>query len=242
MKSNDEDLRKRGFITIEDINKFQQCSNSELILLINSPKSVERSVAINLLSNRFYTEDLEFVKILLERLCVEKCLYTKIEICKALEKGGIETAEQMIQYLGCIGKNQHLCLPKRSSKKSSYPLPRDIIARSLGKMNVEILPVLFNILNGTNQEKISEVIDAIGFMLFYNQDYTNEHFFKSIISILNKYSGNDIIVWKCVVCLSSFRTQGSIEVLNQVLNSNKNDIIKCEAKRSLRIIGDNYEL
>ena len=238
MKSSDEDLRKRGFITIEDINKFQKCSNTELILLINSPNSVERSVTINLLSSRLCIENLDFVNILLERLCVEKCLYTKIEICNALEKGNIKTAEQMIQYLGCIGKNQHLYLPKKSSEKTSYPLPRDIIARSLGKMNVEILPVLFNVLNGNNQEKVSEVIDAIGFMLFYNPGYTNEYLFDSIINTLNKYSGSDMILWKCVICLSSFRTQSSIETLNQVLNSNKNDTIKCEAKRSLKLISE----
>ncbi|WP_315120582.1 hypothetical protein [uncultured Clostridium sp.] len=242
MKSSDADLRKRGFITTEDINEFQQCSNSELILLINSPNSIERSAAINLLSNRFYIEDLDFVKILLERLCIEKCLYTKIEICNALQKGGIKTAEQMLHYLGRIGKNQHLCLPEKVSKKKSYPLPRDIIARTLGKMDCRILPVLFDVLKSNNQEKISEVIDAIGFSLFYNSNYDNEYFFKSIIDTLNKYLENDLIFWKCVICLSSFRTQGSIEALNQILNSNKNDIIKCETKRSIKLIGENYEL
>lgn len=236
MKSSAEDLRKRGFITTEDITKFQQCSNSELILLINSPNSIERSVAINLLSNRVCTENLDFVKIILERLCVEKCLYTKIEICNALEKGSIKTAEQMIHYLGRIGKNQHISLPEKVSKKKSYPLPRDIVARSLGRMDCRILPTLFNVLNSNNQEKISEVIDAIGFLLFYNPNYANEHFFKAIISTLNKYSENNLITWKCVVCLSSFKIQDSIEALNQILNSNKNALIKCEAKRSLNFI------
>lgn len=238
MKSSKEDLCKRGFITTEDIIKFKHCSNSELKLLINSQNSVERSVSINLLSNRFHTENLDFVKILLERLCVEKCLYTKIEICNALEKGGVKTAEQMVAYLGCIGKNRHLCLPERISQKKSYPLPRDIIARSLGRMDFRILPVLFDVLNSNDEVKILEVIDAIGFLLFYNPDYTNEHFFESIINTLNKYSENNLIVWKCVCCLSSFRTQGSIEALNQVLSNSKNDIIKYEANRSLKLIDE----
>ncbi len=238
MKSSNEDLRKRGFITTEDINKFQKCTNEDLIELINSSKSVERSVAVKLLSERCMIKDLEFVKILLERLCIEKCLYTKIEICNALEKGSIETTKQMIRYLGCIGNNQHRCLPEKVSKKNSYPLPRDIIARSLGKMDVEILSVLFDALNSNNEDKISEVIDAIGFMLYYNQEYANEWLFKDIIGIMRKYSENDVIVWKCVLCLSAFRTQDSIDVLKEVLNSNKNDIIKCEAKRSLRLIGE----
>ena len=241
MKSSNEDLRKRGFITTEDIINFQHCTNSELILLINSQNSVERSVAINLLSNRFHTEDLDFVKILLERLCVEKCLYTKIEICNALEKGSIKTAEQMVAYLGCIGKNQHICLPEKVSQKKSYPLPRDIIARSLGRMDFRILPVLFDVLNSNDEVKISEVVDAIGFLFFYNPDYANKHFFGAIIDTLNKYSESNLIVWKCVCCLSSFRTQGSIEVLNQILNNSKNDIIKYEAKRSLKLIESLFE-
>lgn len=242
MKSSNEDLRRRGFITTEDIISFQHCSNSELILLINSQNSVERSVAINLLSHRFHTEDLNFVKILLKRLCVEKCLYTKLEICNALEKGSIKTAEQMVAYLGYIGKNQHLCLPKKVSQKKSYPLPRDIIARSLGKMNFRILPVLFNVLNTNNEVKISEAIDAIGFLLFYNPNYANKHFFQSIINTLNKYCENNVIVWKCVCCLSSFKTQDSIEALNKIITHNKNDIIKCEANRSLKLIGEIYKI
>lgn len=235
MKSSNEDLRKRGFITIEDIDKYKQCSNSELTLLINSKSSTERSVAINLLSNRYHTENLDFVKILLERLCIEKCLYTKIEICKALEKGKVKTAEEMVVYLGRIGKNQHKSLPEKVSQKKSYPLPRDIIARSLARMDCRILPVLFNVLNSNDEVKISEVIDAIGFSLFYNPNYVNEDFLQSIISTLNKYSENDLIVWKCLTCLSSFKSQECIEVLKQFINSSKNELLRCEAERSLKL-------
>lgn len=242
MKSSKEDLKRRGFIDIEDITKFQQWTNEELIKLINSPKPTERSVAVNLLSKQNCIKNLEFVKIILERLCVEKCLYTKIEICTALEKGCVETAKQMIKYLGFIGKNQHLCLPNRVSKKNSYPLPRDIIARSLGRMDYTILPVLLEVLNSNEEGKISEVIDAIGFMLYYNQDYNNEDSFQAIINTMNHYSENNIIVWKCVSCLSSFWTQDSIDVLNGVLDRNVNDMIKDEARRSLRIIGEKCRL
>lgn len=242
MKSSNKDLRKRGFITIEDVDEFEHCTNEELIDLIDATKSVERSVAIKLLSKRYLIKDFKFVKKLLERLCIERCLYTKIEICNALEKGSIETAKRMVQYLGCIGNNQHLCLPMKVSKKSSYPLPRDIIARSLGKMDVEILPVLFDVLNSNDDNKISEVIDAIGLLLYYNREYTNEHYFKAITDIMIKYPENEIIVWKCVLCLSSFCTRSSIDVLTEILNSNENDIIKCEAKRSLRLIDEKNEL
>lgn len=233
MKSNNEDLIKRGFITEEYVNKFQSYSDEELLELVNSSKAVERSVSINLMSKRRGVENKEFVEFLLGKLCVEKSLYTKIEICSALEKGNADTAKYMIEYLGIIGNNQHKCLPERVSKKKSYPLARDIIARSLARMNVEILPVLFDVLESDDRIKISEVIDAIGFMIFYNQDVASNYYFEKIVDVMEKYSEDDLIIWKCVMCLSSFKTQESIDTLKQVLYSDKDDLIKNEADCSL---------
>jgi len=104
---------------------------------------------------------------------------------------------------------------------------------------------IFNFQHLTNSElfllinsQVSEVIDAIGFLLFYTPDHVNDNFFKSITDTLDKYSDNNLIVWKCVCCLSSFRTKASIDVLNQIIASNENHIIKSEAQRSLRLISE----
>lgn len=204
--------------------------------LIDSKHPPERTAAIRLLSNRLNSEDLDFVNALLKRLCIEKSLYTKIEIGKALECGGVKTAEQMIKYLGRIGRNQHKCLPQRTSLKKSYPLPRDLVARSLGKMNGEILPVLMNVLKGNDRTKVLEVIDAIGFLLFYNAEYIKKQYFEAVIDVIDKYSKDELVVWKCVRCLSAFQSQKSIDYLIHILNNNQNDIIKCEVKRSLDLI------
>lgn len=201
-KSSKAELRKSGYITIEDFDKFHQCSNSELTLLINSQNSIERSVAINLLSNRFNTENLDFVKILLERLCIEKCLYTCIEIGNALEKGMVKTAELMVAYLGYIGEIRY---KPDKVKRKDYPIPRDIIARSLGRMDCSILPVLYDVLYSNDEIKILQVIDAIGFLVFNNPSYLNEDFFEPITFTLNKYIENNLIVWKCLYCLSFFK-------------------------------------
>ena len=40
----------------------------------------------------------------------------------------------MVEYLGQIGNNQHKVLPTNGFNKKSYPLPRDIIARTLAHM------------------------------------------------------------------------------------------------------------
>lgn len=100
-------------------------------------------------------------------------------------------------------------------------------------MNVEILPVLFDVLESDDRIKISEVIDAIGFMIFYNQDVASNYYFEKIVDVMEKYSEDDLIIWKCVMCLSSFKTQESIDTLKQVLYSDKDDLIKNEADCSL---------
>ncbi len=236
MKSSQEYLKNRGFIKETDIENNRLFSNAELQKRLYSKSPVERSVAVRLLSERNYITHSDFVECLLKRLKIEKSLYTKIEICEALEKGNAETAKKMVNYLGVIGKNQHHSLPDKVSKKISYPLPRDIIARSFSKMDISILPVLLDVLSCKVESKISEVIDAIGFLLFYHKDCDMKKAFKTLINTMANYSDNDIIFWKCTLCLSAFHSQDSIDILNKIANGDKPELIKSEASRSLKII------
>lgn len=171
---------------------------------------------------------------LLKQLSVEKCLYTKIAICKSLEQGNIDTAEQMIKYLGIIGNNQHKKLPDRVSAKKSFPLPRDIIARSLSKMDVSIFPLLLEVLNSGSETQIREVLDAVGFMAFYNCKLANKKTAKEIYKIIEKHKGNDLIIWKSILCLSAFPLPKSVELLTAF--SHQTNIFGKEANRSLKLI------
>lgn len=236
MKSSREDLRKRGMIEPSDIDFMKNLKDEELLKLINSKIAVERSASVRLLLDRGFITDENFVKLLLERLNLEKSIYTKLEICNALENGNEKTAELMIYYLGAMGNNQHKTLPKDVSKKVSYPLPRDIIARVLGKMKPSVMPVLVTTLNSKDEKQLSELIDAFGFLVFYNQELSNMENLTQIIHLLNKYSKNEIIFWKCTQCLSAFPLEDSFNILNEILKSNQNELIKNEAKRSLKLI------
>ncbi len=236
MKSSKDDLRKRGKIEQSDMNSLLSFANNELVELVNSNSQVSRSVAIRLLSQRGYIENDDFVTMLLKRLGFENCLYTRIEICNALEKGNSETATQMVKYLGDIGKNQYHSLPDKVSLKTSYPLPRDIVARSLGRMNPSILPVLLEILYSENPNKISEILDAIGFMVFYHQEMVTLQLLEHIIKTKTAYSTDNIILWKCVLCLSAFPLEESRNILNDILETNSNETIRNEVKRSLNLI------
>ncbi|WP_052290595.1 hypothetical protein [Methanococcus vannielii] len=219
-----------------DIDFMKHLEDDVLLNLINSKIAVERSTSVRILSEKGYIKDENFVKLLLKRLNLEKSLYTKLEICRALKNGNEETAKILINYLGTMGNNQHKNLPKDVSKKVSYPLPRDIIARVLCKMNTKILGVLLNNINFNDEKKISELIDAIGFLVFYNIELSKMENLKPILDIMNRYSKNKLIMWKCTICLSAFPLNKSINVLEYILTNNNDEIIIKEAKRSLKLI------
>lgn len=236
MKSSEEELRKRGKMNQKDIDLIATMTDKELVGLIDSGSAVTRSAAVRLLYQRGYTKNEDFTLKLLQRLTKEKCLYTKIEICETLEKGDSKTASQMVKYLGCIGENQHTALPDKVSLKISYPCARDIIARSLARMDTSILPVLIEVLYSKDINRISEVLDAIGFMTFYHQNLVNQQLFEHIKTTMNTYLDNPIIQWKCVLCLSSLPITESKNILQDIHRSNCHQTIKKEAERSLKLI------
>lgn len=236
MKSSIEDLRGRGLAQNHDIDKFIELSYEELMDNINSQLPTERTSAIRILYNKFGCNDKKFIVTILDRLCIEKSLYTKLEICSVLEAGNISTAKEIIKYLGKIGNNQHKSLPDKISKKVSYPLPRDIIARSLGKMNKSILPVLIDVLDSKEKYKIYEVLDAIGFLVFYNKDLVDFILFEKILKTAKMYSDDDLMMWKGVICFSAFSIEESVAVLTDISRINPNKLIRDEASRSLKLI------
>lgn len=173
---------------------------------------------------------------LLNILSNEKSLYTKIELCKSLEKGNEFTANLMCKNIGDIGKNQHKS-PKKPSKKNSYPLPRDIIARTLSKMDKSIINILISNLNDNNNElKISELLDAIGFLTFYNSELAIVENFNEIKNIFFKFKESELITWKICICCSAFPINESKDVLKHIKNVTNNENILLEVERSLKII------
>lgn len=227
IKSNQEDLQKRGYATQTEINALERLHAAELICLLHSECAVSRTAAA-------YNLTYLFPKELLKQLSQETCLYPKIAICAALEKGNESTAKSMCHYLGRIGNNQYKTIPKKVSAKKSYPLPRDIIARTLGKMNPMVLPVLLDILKCDDLSKIGEVLDAIGFMVFYHPELVSQESLKTIVETANHNRGNDLIVWKHIICLSAFPISESITILRNY--ASRNDILGEEARRSIRMI------
>ncbi len=234
LKSDLDKLTNRGMALDDDINMLKNYSLEKLIDCLNNDNAIIRtSASINLMP---YINEDNVQNELLMQLSEEKSLYTKIAICETLQHGNIDTAEKMTEYLGIIGNNQYKKLPKKISSKKSYPLPRDIIARTLSKMDISIVPALIKILKSNNLIKIYEAVDAFGYICFYNKTLQNEKNLEYIIKLMNKYKGDKLLVWKCITCLSAFNLDKSKEILNSFINKDSKDILSLKAKRSLSIL------
>ncbi|MFQ8705099.1 MAG: hypothetical protein ACLR9T_03475 [Thomasclavelia sp.] len=230
MKSNPETLRKRGFITSIEAQSFFLYSKEELFKLLGDKQAVNRTAALCVLKKIISINELD--EILLKMLTKEKALYTKLEICNILATGNALTIERMIPYVGKIGGNQYHNIAKKVSMKKSYPLPRDIIARTMAKMDSRYFESILENLHCKNDLVVAEIIDAVGWQVFYHQELAVEKYYQVIIDLLNKHRNNEFMLWKLIICLSSFN---QAEDLLRHWNCN-NLIIKQEIQRSIDLI------
>lgn len=239
LNSDIETLRERGYIEGYDMGKFNELDKTGLIKLLHDEFPVHRSAAAKIIRAKCNVDEVEMANILLEQLYKEKKLYTRLEICTTLESGNIITAKEMIPYIGKIGNNQHKTLPERPSLKSSYPLPRDLIVRSLARMKRDIMPVLMDALRSGETDKIREILDAIGFLTFYDRKAASVEYINKIIDTIEKFKNDKIITWKGIICLSSFPFVQSTKYLKEICENSKNELFVQEAKRAINLMFKN---
>lgn len=230
MKTDTETLRKRGFLTNTEAEPFFLYSKEELIELLNDKTAVNRTAALFIL--RSFVEINELDIVLLEMLVKEKALYTKLEICDILTTGNEVTITRMIPYFGMIRGNQYRTIPEKVSKKKSYPLPRDIIARTMAKMDPCYFSTILKILDHDQERIVAEVIDAIGWQVFYHQELATDENYKIILKAFQRFWNNDLMIWKLVICLSAFNQSENYLKGLQI----ENKVIKKEIERSIELI------
>lgn len=232
-------LRDRGRCGEDDIDRLRGLSGQELIDLLDSAEPAVRSAAVISLRSVMPRDDAGFANLLLRKLSEEKALYTRLAICDTLAAGGTETARIMCAWLGKIGNNQHR-MPGRVSAKKNYPLARDIVARTLGRMN----PVVFGVLTGqfstAGPQALTELIDAFGYMVFYNPVLATPENFQYITDIYFENQRDELLVWKVATCCSAFGLPESWGLLREMAGATLNRIIKEETGRSLRILEGRY--
>lgn len=197
--------------------------------MLNSKVATKRTIGAKLL-NSF--QEQAVMNSLINRLIIEDKLYTKIAISESLGSFGEEASKELIQYLGNVGNNQHKSLPNKKFKKKNYPLPRDIIARTICKIGKSALNSLKKCLYNGDYNQILEAIDSIGYISFYEDDQTLE---KDIINMIKKYKNDELMLWKLIRALQSFKSENVKNLLKEYSNS-KVKQLRWEAERGLNQI------
>ena len=230
MKSTEEQLKARGFVPDEAVLNYQNISDDELINLLNSDQAAERTLGAKLSMGRSSERLLPLLCELLEN---EDKLYTKLALSEAIAAYGVLSLKYLLPLLGKIGNNQHKKAALVDLNKKSSPLPRDLSARIVIRIGESALPFLEEILvTGTYAQKC-EAIDAIGHIAFNVNKYQSE---ESLHVLLGEQINDELIVWKIIRAFQAFPSKKVEQQLNYMIEKSENEVLKEEAKRSLRQI------
>jgi len=225
-KSSPEQLRGRGFADERDLERLAGASCAELLLLLQSGVPAERTIAAKLLQRH---PALQVIPALCAALAVEGKLYPKLAICECLVGMGAPAADEVAKLLGRVGDNQHRVIPDEVFRKSSYPLPRDIAARTLGHMGIAAWPALVRVLEQGPLEAVREAIDAMGFAGFYA---TKAPPCSPLIRALQVHGSDLLVRWKIATALQGFlEGEGTLRVLSV---EDADARVREEAQRSLQ--------
>lgn len=225
MKSNIKQLQNRGYAAGEEPDKYRSLNDNEIIDLLKSENAVERTIGAVITGERRIPGSLP---LLCELLKIEKKLYTKIALCEAIEKSGIDSLKYLLPLAGKIGTNQHKKIDLIDLKKKSYPLPRDIVIRIIIRIGPDALPYLKNIIEtGTAEQKV-EIVDAIGHIAFNYNDCRS----KNVLLSAYNSSDDELLKWKIIRAFQAFDSEEIIIILEELMNGD-NKIFRDEAERSL---------
>lgn len=164
MNCSEEQLRSRGYVDENELKNYIDLSKEELLSFLHSKDATKRTIVARLIKKH---KDISILKELISSLMVEKKLYTKIALSESIGDYGEEASCLLIEYLGKVSKNQYKELPEKPFDKSNYPLPRDIVSRTICKIGIPALKHLKECLYTGSYEQILEAIDAIGFISLF---------------------------------------------------------------------------
>lgn len=239
MNSNEKKKKNRetrGQISDDDTLPYVDFSTEDLIEMLKAKNPQERTISAVILGKR---KDKNVIKPLCTALKNERLLYPRIAMSEALSQIGEPATPFLIQLLGEIGKNQETELPLKYFKKKSFPLVRDMAARTLVKIGEPATPYLIEVLETGNEFKVQQAIDALGAIAARTGDKRA----LNILIALTKQLGNvpvdgstndQVTLWKITRALSGFQnSKEAINPLIAILKSIQNPPIIWEALRSL---------
>ena len=225
-KSANNVLDSRGMDNHELIEKYRNHDFSGLVEKLNSSVPAERTAAARVLADH-KTDECAFI--LSQALAKENKLYSKIAISESLGEIGIISLKYLLPLLGKIGTNQHKNIPDNKFHKKSFPLPRDIAARTITKTGEKALDPLEDFIRNEEDSAVSEALDAYGFIAFYG----NKKRSSALLIKLFDRTQNMLIKWKIIRALESFVGNETVNLLESVLKDRTFTILHKEAERSL---------
>lgn len=223
--------QKRGQVSAEELKQYEDTSDYELSILLKSDDSKKRTIAASLIGNK---KILEMIPQLCKCLVDEKLLYSRIAISEALGKMGEPAVNPLLSLLGKIGNNQETGLPEKYCEKRSYPLVRDMAARTLVKIGRPASPGLIKQIKSGDSFETQQAIDAIGGIASRNDD---KRPLPILLEVYIEYSDNEVTTWKIIRSLSAFKYIDVIEPLIQMLENHTKPAIRWEAARSIGQVG-----
>ena len=231
MKDHSTARRQRGEVTLKDLEPFRHLTDGRLLGLLSDPEPQTRAAAARLLGDRHCAEA---VGALCERLAVEKALYARLAAGEALAAIGLPALSGLISLLGKVGGNQYRAVPDTGFYKKSYPLPRDLAARVIIRMGEEALPALEEVIWQGQRDAVLETVDAIGHIAFYSKNTRSQ---VVLLDLYRRSSGDDLTRWKLVRAFQSFSSTEVRELLEEIIQTNPNPVMRCDALRSLALHG-----
>jgi len=226
-----EQRRKRGEAQQNDVTPFLTMPRKQLLEQLNSSTAVNRTRAATVLAR-------DTNSLVVESLClqlqIEKKLYCKIAISDALANMGSLSVPSLLLLLGTIGHNQEKQVPKKGFSKKSYPLPRDIVARTLCRMSADIMPKLFEFIESSKDaHSLEQAIDVIGHITYTHKLTTDS---EPLLKIANEHCESSMIHYKIARCFSGFRDDQAKQFLLEKLQSTHSGF-QYEGVRSLVLSG-----
>ena len=222
--------RERGEVNEADIAHFTSFDEPKLLFLLNSKLPVERSCAAIHLQK--YQSPI-VVGRLCHQLAIEKKLYTKIALCETLTKCADLSIVPLIGLLGQIGKNQETKIPETGFYKVSYPLPRDVAARTICRLGIGAILSLENFIKSSKDMKaLTQAIDAYGHIIYSNKIKRSS---LALQELYEKHPKNDFLKYKITRCLSGINDEWAKSFLFEIVQTGCQGI-RLEALRSLLLL------
>lgn len=218
----------RGFVAataeLPPLSKAAACT------LLQSPHPQERTLAARWMAEHL---DADLLDALIQQLSVEAKLYAKLEICQTLASGGSAATRKLLPYLGTIGHNQyHDLTTAQTSRKKSFPLPRDIVARTLGRTSVECLVPLLDYGELASNAAFAEWLDAIGYFCFEHPSVADVQTFQRIYAAYSRHEDSELIQWKFVTVCSLFAKELTQAILGTLEEITDHPVILQEIQRT----------